>query len=293
MYALNIADTNGFQFWVSGGRRGHYAVFMDSDLDFYHAKALLDWQVELGATEAICDAPIDRFDLPQSLPKAKPAVVKNDSVTIPEQPKIDPVKVARDLAAAASDLTALRSAVDSYPHCDLKRGAKNTVFADGNPGARVMIVGEAPGRDEDIQGLPFVGAAGKLLDQMFAAIDLGRQDPDPNASVYIMNIMPWRPPQNRDPNPQEIEMMMPFVKRHIELVQPEILVLMGNISCQALLGRKGITRLRGNWAELQNVPVMPMFHPAYLLRSPHAKRDAWNDLLMVKARLRTAGPVKF
>lgn len=261
---------------------------MDSDFDFYQAKALLDWQVELGATEAICDQPIDRFELPKTLPKAKPATPDNDVSVIPAQPKIDPAQVARERAALASDVAALRGAIEAFGHCDLKRGAKNTVFADGNPGARVMIVGEAPGRDEDIQGLPFVGAAGKLLDQMFAAIGLNRKDQDPNSSFYITNIMPWRPPQNRDPNPAEIEMMMPFVKRHIELVQPETLVLMGNISCQALLGKKGITRLRGNWTEIQGIPTMPMFHPAFLLRSPHAKKDAWNDLLMVKAKLRAA-----
>jgi DNA polymerase len=149
-----------------------------------------------------------------------------------------------------------------------------------------MLIGEAPGRDEDLQGKPFVGRAGQLLDRMLDAIGMGRTLPDAAASVYITNILPWRPPQNRDPTPEEIAMMLPFVARHVQLVDPDVLVLMGNISCQALLGRKGITRLRGTWAEALGKPALPMFHPAYLLRNPHAKREAWHDLLMLQARLR-------
>jgi DNA polymerase len=167
----------------------------------------------------------------------------------------------------------------------LRQGARSLVFADGRPGARVMILGEAPGREEDIAGRPFVGRAGQLLDRMLAAIGLDRHAEDPARAVYITNVLPWRPPQNRDPQPEEIAMMRPFVARHVALIKPEIVILMGNISCEAGLGRRGITRLRGHWTEAYGAPALPMFHPAYLLRNPAAKREAWADLLSLRARL--------
>ncbi|MGB1208198.1 MAG: uracil-DNA glycosylase, partial [Paracoccaceae bacterium] len=149
----------------------------------------------------------------------------------------------------------------------------------------VMILGEAPGRDEDIQGKPFVGRAGQLLDRMLAAIDRDRRADDPAQGVYISNVLPWRPPQNRDPRPDEIAMMMPFVERHVLLVDPKVLIVMGNIACQAVLGKRGITRLRGTWHQALGRPALPMFHPAFLLRQPHAKREAWADLLALRAHL--------
>ncbi len=149
-----------------------------------------------------------------------------------------------------------------------------------------MIVGEAPGADEDRIGRPFVGRAGHLLDRMFAAIGLTRDNPDPGRCFYITNVLPWRPPRNRTPEAAEMAMMVPFLKRHIELVGPEVLVLMGNTPCAALLGRTGITRMRGTWAEALGRPVLPMTHPAYLLRNPAAKREAWADLLEIHANLR-------
>ena len=148
-----------------------------------------------------------------------------------------------------------------------------------------MIVGEAPGRDEDRQGRPFVGAAGQLLDKMLAAIGLARDHADAARAVYITNILPWRPPSNRDPDPAEVAMMLPFLKRHIDLASPDVLVLMGNHACHALLGRRGITRLRGGWTKALGRPALPMLHPAYLLRQSAAKRDAWSDLLSLRARL--------
>ncbi len=259
---------------------------MESPLDHETARALLAWQVELGADEAIGDAPVNRFELAQPAPRKPVPSVAAVTAPAPAKAGDDGVAVARKAAAEAQSLDDLRAALESFSHCDLKRGARNTVFADGNPQARVMVIGEAPGRDEDIQGKPFVGRAGQLLDRMFAAIGMARDHADSAASVYITNILPWRPPQNRDPLPEEIAMMLPFVKRHVELVGPEVLVLMGNISCQALLGRKGITRLRGNWTSALGHPVLPMFHPAYLLRNPAAKREAWADLLTLQARLR-------
>jgi DNA polymerase len=197
----------------------------------------------------------------------------------------DPVAEARAAATSARDLPALKAAMAEYPHCELRLGARSLVFADGVPGARVMILGEAPGRDEDRQGKPFVGRAGQLLDRMLAAIGLDRASEDPATAVYITNVLPWRPPQNRDPRQDEIAMLMPFVERHVALAKPEILVLMGNTPCQAVLKRRGITRLRGNWTEALSLPVLPTLHPAYLLRNPAAKREAWADLLDLRARL--------
>ena len=258
---------------------------MESALDFHTAKALLEWQVELGATEAIADAPVNRYEVPEKL--AKPAVTQVVERATPRSVEtVDAVAEARRLAQGAQDLDGLRAAMDRFEHCELKRGARNLVFADGNATARVMIIGEAPGRDEDREGRPFVGRAGQLLDKMLAAIDLSRSAETADDAVYITNVLPWRPPQNRDPKPEEIAMLLPFVERHVALVQPQVIVLMGNISCQAGLGKRGITRLRGNWTEAYGTPCLPMFHPAYLLRSPHAKREAWADLLELKARLR-------
>ncbi len=253
-------------------------------LEYHSALALLDWQIELGATEAISDAPVDCYTLPEKLQApqkaAEPAVLPGPA---PAAAKVDPVAEARVQAEAAQDLQELREALAQFEHCALKRGARNLVFADGQPGAPVMIVGEAPGRDEDREGRPFVGRAGQLLDRMLAAIDAGRDHT--RNPVYITNVLPWRPPQNRDPSPDEIAMMRPFIERHIALAAPRVLVVMGNIPAHALLGKKGITRLRGQWTEACGLPVLPMFHPAYLLRNPAAKREAWADLLSLQAWL--------
>ncbi len=249
----------------------------DRDADL----ATLAWLVELGADEAICEAPVNRFDLPvlRKAPAAAAAVA----------PPVVPAEAAQNgpaLAAGAADLAALRAAMAAFEGCALKKGARNLVFADGNPGARVMIIGEAPGRDEDREGRPFVGQSGQLLDRMFAAIGLGRASEVPETALYITNVLPWRPPQNRDPSAEEVAMMAPFLARHIELVAPEVLITMGNTATRALLGTAvGITRLRGSWATAQGRPLMPMFHPAALLRDPEKKRAAWADLLEVQVRL--------
>lgn len=274
---------------------------MLESLDHETALALLEWQIELGATEAIGEGPVDRFAESAAAraaraparsaeaPEAPPARAARPGRAAAPPPEADsagdPVAEARALAAAAPDLAALREAMAGYSHCELKKGARNLVFADGQPGARVMIVGEAPGREEDQRGLPFVGRAGRLLDLMFGAIGMGRAAPDAEKALYITNILPWRPPQNRDPSPEEIAMMLPFVERHVALADPDFLVLMGNISCQALLGRKGITRLRGNWQTVFGRPALPMFHPAFLLRNPPCKRESWSDLLLLQSRL--------
>jgi len=261
--------------------------------------ALIAWQAELGADEAIGDAPLDRFALPAAPAAVAPPVAPSSGAreraallpaAAPAPPGADlaaAVAEAEALAAAAPDLAALSAAQSGYGHCDLRQGARTFVFADGRPGARVMILGEAPGREEDIEGRPFVGRAGQLLDKMFAAIGLGRGAPDPARALYIANVLPWRPPGNRDPEPDEVAMMLPFVRRHIALAAPEVLVLMGNAPAGAILGRRGITRLRGIWTEALGLKVLPMLHPAYLLRNPAAKADAWADLLALQQRLRT------
>lgn len=257
---------------------------MESALDHRTARALLEWHIELGATEAISDQPVNRYELADTPPKPRAAAGPVPEVR-PPQAEADPVAAARDAAGAAQDLAGLKAAMADFPHCELRKGARHLVFADGNPAARVMIIGEAPGRDEDMQGKPFVGRAGRLLDRMLEAIGMSRHAEAADEAVYITNVLPWRPPQNRDPKPEEIAMLLPFVQRHVELAKPEAVILMGNISCQAALGRRGITRLRGAWTEAYGKPALPMFHPAYLLRSPRAKREAWADLLALRARM--------
>lgn len=261
---------------------------MESTLSPEAALASLAWQIELGATEAIGDAPVNRYALTEKpaaeVPRA-PAQPAQARAAPRADVEADPVAEAEATARAANDVSALRAALAAYPHCDLRHGARNLVFADGDARARVMILGEAPGREEDLEGRPFVGRAGQLLDRMLAAIGLDRRAGEPGRAVYITNVLPWRPPQNRDPQPAEIAMLRPFVARHVALAAPDFLILMGNISCEAGLGRRGITRLRGAWTEAWGVPALPMVHPAYLLRTPSAKREAWADLLSLRARL--------
>ncbi len=262
---------------------------MDSSETYWNDRALLEWQVELGATDAILDAPVDRYALEAAKPAPKAAAPdkpQNTPPPIPQAAEVDAVGSARTAAATASDLDALAAAMQAFEHCELKRGARSFVFSDGQPSARVMIIGEAPGREEDRAGRPFVGRAGQLLDRMLDAIKMGRNAEDAARAVYITNVLPWRPPSNRTPDASEIAMMLPFVERHIALANPDIVVLMGNTPCQALLGRTGITRMRGTWVEVLGKPCLPMFHPAYLLRNPAAKREAWADLLELNARLR-------
>jgi uracil-DNA glycosylase family 4 len=197
------------------------------------------------------------------------------------------VLLARELAQNAGTLDELREAMASFEGCNLRYTAKNLVFADGNPEADLMLVGEAPGRDEDIEGLPFVGRSGQLLDRMLAAIGIDR------SRAYIANVIPWRPPGNRTPTPQETEICRPFIERQIELAQPKLLVTLGGPSAKALLRTtEGVLRLRGNWKVHVTpggvaIPAMPTLHPAYLLRTPAHKKLAWRDFLEVKAKLRT------
>ncbi len=253
---------------------------LDRD-EYAAALAALAWQVDLGADEAIEEQPVDRY----AAAAAEAQAPRGPAAAAPPPPPpvhaADPVADARQAAQAARDLDGLRAAMAAFEGCELKRGARNLVFCDGAPSARVMIVGEAPGREEDREGRPFVGRAGQLLDRMFAAIGLSRRD----GGLYLTNVLPWRPPQNREPTTEEIAMLQPFLARHVALADPDCLVVMGNISAQALLGRRGILKLRGQWSEAEGRPALPMVHPAYLLRNPAAKREAWSDLQALQARL--------
>lgn len=212
----------------------------------------------------------------------RPAAAQRN-VAPPAVPEVA-IRDAAQLAANAKTLEELQAAIESFTGCALKATAMRTVFADGNPQARVMFVGEAPGAEEDREGLPFVGRSGKLLDRMIAAIGLDR------TSAYIANIIPWRPPGNRTPTPQESAICLPFIKRQIELADPEILVCVGGPSATTLLELKeGITRIRGRWLNYdtgkRKIKAIALFHPAYLLRSPAHKKIAWQDLLAIKKAL--------
>lgn len=279
-------------------------TYQGNELDADTALALLEWQVEMGADEPITDAGFNRFELVDQ-PRAEQAppapalpplpLASSAPGASPPPPRFDDgptpeviaglVAQAEALAASADSLEALATVQERFDGIELKRGARNFCFSDGNPKARVLILGEAPGDQEDREGRPFVGRAGQLLDQMFGAIGLARNAVDAEKSLYITNVLTWRPPGNRDPSPDEIALSMPFIRRHIDLAAPDMVVLMGNIPCQAALGRRGILRLRGTWTEAFGLPALPMTHPAYLLRNPAAKREAWADLLSIAARL--------
>ncbi len=251
--------------------------------------ALLAWQIEAGADEAIAEAPLDRFAARATPPE--PAV---EAAAEPDPSGGRPAPAmtgARQIAAAAADLAALRSAFAAFDGCPLKETATNFVFADGAPGAKLMFIGEAPGAEEDRQGIPFVGPAGRLLDRMLAAIGLERRE------VYITNILPWRPPGNRNPTDSEIAVCLPFIERHIALVEPAAVVAVGGTAAKVLLDtREGIMRLRGRWFSYTvsgsgaPIPLRAILHPAYLLRQPGQKRDAWTDLIAIKKRLAEGMP---
>ena len=257
-------------------------------------RALLDFYADAGVDALLEETPADRFaGDPPPLAAARP--VRPQAAAVPSvgarpaaasvpAPPDEAAMAAREAARSARTLDELRTILDKFDGCALKPSATQLVFADGNPEARLMLVGEAPGRDEDIEGLPFVGRSGKLLDRMLAAIGLDR------SSVYIANVVPWRPPGNRTPTPQETQICLPFILRQIELVDPDILVCMGNPSTQTLLGtREGITKTRGRWFTFntgkRDIRAMPTFHPAFLLRSPLQKRFAWRDFLAIKKAL--------
>jgi DNA polymerase len=274
------------------------------------ARELLAFYREAGVDALLDEMPLDRFAangtaaapaprtdpaLPtpearagatgRALPAREGEVVSRPAPALPPEAA---VMAAREAAKSAATLEQLRAMLERFEGCALRMTATQLVFADGNPQARVMFVGEAPGRDEDIEGLPFVGRSGKLLDRMMAGIGLDRR------SAYIANVVPWRPPGNRTPTPQESAVCLPFTLRQIELADPDILVCLGSPSTQTLLNSKdGILKTRGRWLPFhtgtREIRAIATLHPAYLLRQPLQKRFAWRDFLAIKKALATLG----
>src|SRR6195952_3072403 len=261
-------------------------------------RQLLAFYLEAGVDCALTDEPVNRLSDPDIVPAPlqaelrevppprsfaqapAPALAARADAPSPEAA----IASAREAARTAPSLDVLRSLLENFDGCALKNTATRLVFSDGNPQARVMFVGEAPGREEDIEGLPFVGRSGKLLDRMIAAIGLDR------SSAYIANVIPWRPPGNRTPTPQETQICLPFIQRQIELVNPDILVTLGNPSTQTLLQtRDGIMKTRGRWFDYdtgtRTIRALATFHPAYLLRSPSYKKMSWLDLRAIAKEL--------
>jgi len=259
-------------------------------------RELLAFYLEAGVDALLVEAPVDRFAEPAPRAEPAPAAVRrpppspappaktaSTAAAAPLPPEAA-VMAARAAAKTAATLDELRAILDGFEGCALKGTARQLVFADGNPQARVMFVGEAPGREEDLEGLPFVGRSGQLLDRMLAAIGLDR------SSAYIANVIPWRPPGNRTPTPQETSICLPFTRRQVELADPDVLVCLGSPAAQALLeAREGIMKTRGRWfayrTGTREIRAIATFHPAYLLRQPLQKRLAWRDFLAIKQAL--------
>lgn len=262
-----------------------------ADLPREELVALLDYQRALGVDLGLSEAPVDRFAASMAARPRPAAPIAEAPAATPSAPApvaavtgpADPNET-RAIAAAAPTLEALRAAMDAYEGCVLKKRATQLVFADGNPEAEIMLVGEGPGEQEDLIGKPFVGRAGQLLDRMLAAIGLDR------TKVYIANMVPWRPPGNRDPSPEELAQCTPFLVRQVELVAPRLLITLGNVPTKALFETtQGITRMRGQWRELEigshKVKALATLHPAYLLRTPSAKALVWQDMLSLRQAL--------
>ncbi|HEX6841155.1 MAG TPA: uracil-DNA glycosylase [Stellaceae bacterium] len=258
---------------------------------------LLRWYVAMGADEAIAAEPLDRLAPPTTVPQAPRLQAAMPAPAAPRLPAAPPpsrdtpaaAASARRLAAAATTLAELAAAVSAFDGCALKRTATNTVFADGVADAPLMVIGEAPGADEDRLGKPFVGRAGQMLDRMLAAIGFDRR-----RNAYISNVLFWRPPGNRKPTGEEIAACLPFVFRHIALLAPKVVLISGGTAMSALVGIEGITRQRGRWFDLavdglaRPVPALATYHPSFLLRSPARKNEAWRDLLSVQSKLKDA-----
>ena len=251
------------------------------------ALTALRLQLEWGADEALSESPVDRLSA-RPVPAPVRPVAAAPVAAVAPKPTSAPVARAQQIAAAAGTREELRAALAAFDGCPLKATATNLVFADGNPDAGLMLVGEGPGAEEDRAGLPFVGPSGQFLDRMLGSIGLDR------TKYLITNLIPWRPPGNRNPTDSEILVCLPFLLRHIALVRPRRLVLLGALAMRGIIGgATGITRMRGRWVEAtipgldRPIPALPMLHPAYLLRTPGAKRDAWADLVLLRRTLDT------
>ncbi|MEY3081486.1 MAG: hypothetical protein RJA94_1471 [Pseudomonadota bacterium] len=257
-----------------------------NDMTPHDAAEALRWLSEMGADEIIGEDPVNRL----AAPAAKPAPAATATRAAPA-PAAAPVVVAPGQSAMQlNSLQEIEAALAGFDACPLKKTATSLCFADGNPQARVMLIGEAPGRDEDIQGKPFVGRSGQLLDRMLAAVGLSRTAQDRESAVFITNVIFWRPPGNRTPTDAETQMCLPFLLRTIELQKPDVIVCLGATPAQRLTARTdGILKLRGKWVTAnvsgRNIPLLPTLHPAYLLRQPAQKRLAWRDMLSLRQML--------
>jgi uracil-DNA glycosylase len=278
-----------------GNTRELLAFYLDAGVDALLSEEAVDRMAEPAAASSAEGESAAKHreggDAPSSSlrqPTPSPLPTDNEAAHAPAHGAPPPPEVAvmaaREAAASAKDLDALRALLENFQGCGLRATATQLAFADGNPQARVMFVGEAPGYEEDISGRPFVGRSGKLLDRMMEAIGLDR------TKAYIANVVPWRPPGNRTPTPQETAICLPFIRRQIELADPDILVCLGQPATQTLLGtHEGITRTRGRWFKYdtgtREIRAMATLHPAYLLRQPLQKRLAWRDFLALKKAL--------
>ena len=284
-------------------------------------RAALEWYLDMGVDEALLDAPQDRTAMP-AIPKRDAAPVAENRRAVPAHDPLPPMAMnepagpaaldvpgaaaarleAEKLARSAQTLDELRAALAAFDGLSVKKTATQMVFADGNPGAPVMLIGEAPGADEDRIGRPFVGASGQLLDKIVKCIGLSRTAEDPAQSIYISNILNWRPPGNRTPSPAEVEVSLPFIERHIVLAQPKLIILCGAVAAKGLLGRsEGITKLRGTFHPFTpqtdgiagggavSIPAICTYHPSYLLRTPSQKKAVWADMLMLQAKMKDMG----
>ena len=275
----------------------HRADMWDMEQEKSALAAALALQCDWGADEALMESPADRLAVREAAARA-PEAARPAPEPAPRPARAAPVAVltappaitrAEALAEAAPDLAALKAAIAAFDGSPLKETATNLVFGEGVAESGLMLIGEAPGADEDRAGRPFVGASGQLLDRMFASVGLSRE-----SNFYITNILPWRPPGNRTPTDAEVALFLPFLRREVALVRPKRLVLVGGVAAKGLIGGKeGITRLRGRWHEVEipglgRIPALPTLHPAYLLRSPASKRDAWADLLLLRRTLEQA-----
>lgn len=266
--------------------------------DWQAAEAALLWQIDLGVDEWLLDQPLNRYDLPEAVkPAPQPAAarpVEQRGITerrppvvdvLPDAPKIDPVVEARNISSRCADMDALRHQLQSFSHCDLQKGARNMVLGEGRLGAKVMVITEPPGTEEDREGRAFAGASAALFARMFAAIGLGFDSPDAQTALYAAPALPWRTPGGRAPDPQHMDMLHPFLMRHISLAAPDLLVIMGSTPLAMLTAQKSLSQARGQWFDVAGRPALVMAHPAQLLRMPLAKREAWADLLSLKARM--------
>lgn len=259
---------------------------MESQVDYWTAKALLEWQIEMGADEAILDAPVDRYAVAEAKKAEAPlSGKKSGPPPIPVQIEVDTAADARAAAARAGSLDALSETLAAFEHFEIKRGARSFLFADGGPESRVMVIGDAPRREDDREGKYLSGSLGGFVDRMFGAIGLTRDTSELQNAVYHVPLLPWFIPMDRAPNTHEANMAVPFLEAHISLAKPDVLVLMGSAACQILLGQAGVARIRGQWAEVQGVPALPMYSPERIMSDPMFKREAWSDLLSIKSRL--------